>query len=123
MFYSLNAGLSTKKNTYFVNEEDQEWNQRRYESMIKNYQQVSPRDFYQFRSEREMLSSQYSSVASIIQDKCINNVEHNIMDSSIKSKKNLVIKQVNFKKIGKKGKRVFPKAEGGYSTAAQSLNL
>jgi hypothetical protein len=60
----------TKQNPYFITNDEEYLNQYDFGSMLKSYQQVSPNEFYKFMSEREMLSSQYSSVAStIIADK------------------------------------------------------
>lgn len=58
--------FNAKQNPYFISNEDEYAHQHNLGSMLKCYQQVSPNEFYKFMSEREMLSSQYSSVASTI---------------------------------------------------------
>lgn len=55
-----------KDNPYFKTKPHENWHKYQIGSMINNYQQVAENQFHRFLSEREMLSSQYSSVASTI---------------------------------------------------------
>ena len=56
----------TKNNPYFMLNTNEELQQYHLQSMINNYQQVAGNKLNRIMAEREMLSSQYSSVASTI---------------------------------------------------------
>ena len=100
-----------KENPYFNHRgaEDNQ-HQQRFASMLHNYQQVPTSEFYRFMYERDLLSSQYSSVASTIaQDKNRKKDSSPGIRSNSNSNRNFIIRQVSQKKKGKGGKNVFPK--------------
>lgn len=103
------AQHKSKQNPYFK-QPDYDINSK-YGSMLNNYQQTAGLDSHRKVIERDMLSSQYSSVASTIA-----NDKHMVMMSPADSNhgkgtnRNFIIRNVsNKKRGGKNGKRVFPK--------------
>lgn len=53
-------------NPYFTMKPSKDPQQYKFGSMLNNYQRVAGYENYRFVSERDMLSSQYSSVASVV---------------------------------------------------------
>lgn len=102
--------IKTKENPYFNHRGEEDYHQQRFASMLHNYQQVPNSEFYRFMYERDLLSSQYSSVASTIaQDKQRKKDSSPGIRSNSNSNRNFIIRQVSQKKKGKGGKSVFPK--------------
>jgi len=99
----------TKENPYF-NKPSYENIQHRFGSMIKNYQQIASPEPNRFIAERDMLSSQYSSVAStIVQEKPRQKELSPDNRSGNSQNRNFIIRKVSQKKRGgKNGGRVFP---------------
>lgn len=105
------AQLQAKQNPYFqpsIEHEHPEIN--KYGSMLNNYKAVVSVDSYRMASEREMLSSQYSSVAStIIDDKHKIKRSKNEPISVNSANRNFIVRNAsNKKRGGKGGKPVFP---------------
>lgn len=97
---------SAKRNPYFVIPKDN-IHYNNYESMLNNYQRVANNDTNRILSDRDMLSSQYSSVASTIVDKPNGRRPSNDHKSINNVNRNFIIRNVSNKK--KSGRRVFPK--------------
>lgn len=97
---------SAKRNPYFVIPKDN-IHYNNYESMLNNYQRVANNDTNRILSDRDMLSSQYSSVASTIVDKPNGRRLSNDHKSINNVNRNFIIRNVSNKK--KSGRRVFPK--------------
>lgn len=102
--------INPKQNTYFKKKTLEDLNEYRFGSMMKDYQQVSSNQFYKLLKDRDILSSQYSSVASTIGPE-----KNRFKDWSPSMKsmnninRNLILKQVSQKTKGKGGRRLFPK--------------
>ncbi|MGK0368131.1 MAG: hypothetical protein ACI9QD_001272 [Thermoproteota archaeon] len=102
--------INPKQNTYFKPPNEEDWKKYKYGSLMRDYQKVSGNQVYKIWQERDVLSSQYSSVAStIVPDR--NFVKD--LSPSLKSmnniNRNFIIRQVSHKTKGKGGKRLFPK--------------
>lgn len=58
--------VNALQNPYFIMKDNSDWHQYHFASMLNNYQQVTGNQYHRLMADREMLSSQYSSVASTI---------------------------------------------------------
>ena len=103
--------VKMKNNPYFTLNQNLNRDVYKQGSMLSNYQQVVGNDNYRFLSERELLSSQYSSATSTIIPEN-RQIRRNDVSPSLKSmnwiKKNFIIRNVSNRKRGKGGKSVFP---------------
>jgi hypothetical protein len=106
-----NATLQShvKQNPYFAPTPVEAMHEYDFGSLIRDYQKVSGNQFYKILKEREMLSSQYSSVASTIVPDRQRQKESSPSVRSNSSQRNFIIRKVSHQKKGKGGKRHFPK--------------
>lgn len=98
-----------KKNPYFMVPTNDKISYK-YGSMLNNYQHIAVNDPYKIASEMDMLSSQYSSVAStIVADKHRRDIS-NSQKSISQINRNFIVKNSSSKqKLGRSGRKVFPK--------------